>query len=105
MKHYLLRYALHGPSDDTGGMYMAEIPVLPGCQAWGDTPEETIDILTSVAEEFIASYREHGEELPEGVAASELEEDVMASGNGRGDELEGDAADSISEAESILVAA
>ena len=69
MLHSLLRYALHGPSDDTGGMYMAEIPVLPGCQAWGDTPEETIDILTSVAEEFIASYREHGEELPEGIAA------------------------------------
>ena len=69
MKQYLLRYVLHGPSDDSGGMYMAEIPVLPGCQAWGDTPEETIDILTSVAGEFIASYRENGEELPEVVVA------------------------------------
>jgi predicted RNase H-like HicB family nuclease len=42
-------------------MYMAEIPVLPGCQAWADTHDETLSILESVAEEFIASYKEHGE--------------------------------------------
>ena len=45
-------------------MYMAEVPVLPGCQAWADTPDEALSILSSVATEFIASYKEHGDELP-----------------------------------------
>ena len=33
--------------------YMTEIPALPGCRAWGDTPEQTLDILQSVAEAFL----------------------------------------------------
>ena len=71
MQHYHLTYVLHPPSEDSGGMYMAEVPVLPGCQAWADTAEETLSILESVAEEFIASYKEHGEELPDGLAELE----------------------------------
>ena len=67
IQHYELQYVLHPPSEDTGWMFMAEIPVLPGCQAWADTKEKTVEILTSVAEEFIASYKEHGEALPDGV--------------------------------------
>ena len=43
---------------------MAEIPALPGCRAWGDTPEETIETLQSVAAAFIEIYEENGEELP-----------------------------------------
>ena len=75
MKSYYLRYVLHLPSEDTGGMYMAEIPVLPGCQAWAGTQEETIDILTSVAEEFIASYKENGEGLPDDAAGSKSDKE------------------------------
>ena len=64
MKHYKLRYVMHDPSEDTENKYMAEIPALPGCRAWGDTPEDTLDILQSVAAAFIESYLDHGDELP-----------------------------------------
>ena len=64
MKHYKLRYVMHEPSGKTEDKYMAEIPALPGCRAWGDTPEDTLDILQSVAAAFIESYLDHGDELP-----------------------------------------
>ena len=50
MKLYKLSYVMHDPSESTEeDKYMAEIPALPGCRAWGDTPVETLDILQSVA--------------------------------------------------------
>ena len=61
---------MHDPSEETEDKYMAEIPALPGCRAWGDTPEDTLDILESVAAAFIESYRDHGDELPPSVATS-----------------------------------
>jgi predicted RNase H-like HicB family nuclease len=71
MANYYVKYVLHAPSEDTGGMYMAEIPILPGCRAWAENREGTLEILASVAQEFIASYKAHGEGLPEDVLASE----------------------------------
>ena len=38
MDLYRLRAVLREPSDDTEGKYLAEIPDLPGCRAWGDSP-------------------------------------------------------------------
>lgn len=70
MKHYRLRYVMHEPSEDTEDKYMAEIPALPGCRAWGDTPEDALDILESVAAAFIESYRDYGDELPAELATS-----------------------------------
>ena len=73
MHRYNLRYVIHEPSEETGQMYMAEIPALPGCRAWAATPDEVIDYLQSVAEQFISSYLEHGDELPQEVVASRLD--------------------------------
>ena len=70
MKHYKLRYVMRGPSEETEDKYLAEIPDLPGCRAWGDTPEDALDILQSVAAAFIESYLERGHELPAKVKAS-----------------------------------
>ena len=70
MKHYKLRYVMDDPSEETEDKYMAEIPDLPGCRAWGDTPEEALDILSSVAAAFIESYIDHGDELPPTVAST-----------------------------------
>ena len=70
MKHYTLRYVLHDPSEETEDKYLAEIPALPGCRAWGDTPEDALDILTSVAASSIKVYIERGYELPVEVRAS-----------------------------------
>ena len=64
MKRYRLDYTLYDPALSTEpDQYMAEIPALPGCRAWGDTPEETIEVLQSVAAAFIDIYEENGEEL------------------------------------------
>ena len=73
MKHYKLRYVLHDPSDDTEDKYMAEIPDLPGCRAWGDTPGEALDILSSVAAATIEVCIERGYELPDEVRDSMID--------------------------------
>ncbi len=73
MKLYRLQFVMHEPSEETEDKFMAEIPALPGCRAWGDTPAETMDGLQSVAAAFIASYAEWGDELPAAVAAALVE--------------------------------
>ena len=67
MTQYRLPYRMMEPSEDTEDMYMAEVPALPGCRAWGETPEDALDSLRSVAAQFIASYEEHGDELPDSI--------------------------------------
>ena len=61
---YRLPYTMRAPCEDTEDMYLAEVPVLPGCRAWGATPEEALGNLRAVARDFIESYQEHGDELP-----------------------------------------
>lgn len=74
MKQYKFAVTMHEPSEGTENKYMAEIPILPGCRAWGDTLAEALENLRSVAGEFIRSYQEHGHRLPKAVeeAAYEL---------------------------------
>ena len=43
---------------------MAETPSFPNCVAWGDTPEEAIEILESVVAATIQTYQERGYSLP-----------------------------------------
>ena len=69
MAQYRLPYVTHKPAEETGWTYMVEIPALPGCRAWGATENEAVTCLQDVAEQFIISYREHGEELPDEVTA------------------------------------
>ena len=65
MKLYKLPYVMYDPSESTeDDKYMAEIPTLLGCRAWGDTPAETLDILHNLATAFIELYAERGQELP-----------------------------------------
>ena len=73
MNRYKLSYVMYDPSESTeDDKYMAEIPALPGCRAWGNTPAETLYILQGVAEAFIQSYQERGLELPDGVQATPM---------------------------------
>lgn len=65
---YQLDYILHEPSEEQGGLYMAEIPELPGCRAWAETAKETLAELSAVAEQFILSYKDRGKPLPETIA-------------------------------------
>ena len=76
MDIFRLRYVMYDPSESTeDDKYMADIPALPGCRVWGDTPEETLDILQGVAEAYIESYREWEDELPDEVKAALVETD------------------------------
>ena len=67
MKLYKLPMKIEEPSEDSGGKYMAEVPALPGCRAWGDSAAEAVDNLQSVAAKFIESYQDRGDPLPEEV--------------------------------------
>ena len=58
MDVYQLDYVLHEPTEDHGWMYWAEIPALQGCNAWGDTPSETLEELWAVARAIIQSLKE-----------------------------------------------
>ncbi|MDE2899937.1 MAG: type II toxin-antitoxin system HicB family antitoxin [Chloroflexota bacterium] len=70
MELFMLDYILHEPSEEQGGLYMAEIPELPGCRAWAETANQTLTELSTVAEQFILSYRDRGKPLPAGIACS-----------------------------------
>lgn len=75
MELYQLDYVLHEPREDQGCLYMAEIPELPGCRAWGESAEETLTELSTVAKQFILSYRDRGKTLPAWIAQSEAVRD------------------------------
>jgi predicted RNase H-like HicB family nuclease len=78
MKLYRLAFTLHEPTKDSGGKYVAEVPTLPGCRAWGETSAEALEHLQSVAAAFIESYRDHGDPLPVEVEQAASETDSPA---------------------------
>ena len=67
MQVYKLPYTMTEPTEESGGMYVAEVPGLPGCMAWGETEAEALWILEGVASDFIQSYKDHGDPLPAGL--------------------------------------
>ena len=71
-KHYYnLCYVLYSPAESTEpDKYMAEAPDLPGCRAWGDTPEEAIEILVSLAPAFIEMRRDDDDDRIEVIKMS-----------------------------------
>ena len=71
MELYQLDYVLHEPCEEQGWLYMAEVPELPGCRAWADTANKTLTELSTVAEQFILSYKGREKPLPAGIAKSE----------------------------------
>ena len=64
MDIYQLDYILHEPEESEGWMYLAEVPALQGCMAWGDTAEQTLDELRAVAKALVQSRQERGVPLP-----------------------------------------
>ena len=67
MQVYKLPYTMTEPTEESRGMYVAEVPGLPGCMAWGETEAEALWILEGVASDFIQSYKDHGDPLPAGL--------------------------------------
>ncbi len=67
MQEYRLPYTMTEPTTESGGLYEAEVPSLPGCMAWGKTEAEALWILEGVALDFIRSYKDHDDPLPTGL--------------------------------------
>ena len=70
MKLYRMRFVLREPSEETEDKYLAEIPDLPGCRAWGETAAEALANLQIVATAFIEFCCDHGDPLPPEVTAA-----------------------------------
>ena len=70
MEVHQLDYVLHEPCEEQAWLYMDEIPELPGCRAWAETANKTLNELSTVAEQFILSYRDRGKALPDGIEAT-----------------------------------
>ena len=73
MKLYKLPIVLYEPSEETEYKYMAEVPSLPGCRAWGDSVSETLEFVRGVAEAFIDSYLDREVPMPENVEELAIE--------------------------------
>jgi predicted RNase H-like HicB family nuclease len=53
------------PEDN--GTFVAYVPAIPGCYAWGQTPEEAQAELISVFEMILEEFKEEGRMPPEDV--------------------------------------
>lgn len=51
-------------SDEDGG-YIADIPDLRGCSAFGDTPQEALAEVLRAKEAWLASARDRGDVIPQ----------------------------------------
>jgi predicted RNase H-like HicB family nuclease len=80
VKLYRLEYVLREPSVETEDMFLAEIPALPGCRAWGNTAAKAVENLQGVAAAFLESYTDSGDPLPEEVSAAVQEVGQEATG-------------------------
>jgi predicted RNase H-like HicB family nuclease len=52
---------------DDNGTFIADVPAIPGCHAWGRTPEEAQAELVNVFEMIKEEYEEEGKLLPQDV--------------------------------------
>lgn len=59
----VLNYRILLRREPEGG-YTVTVPSLPGCVTFGDTLEEAIKMAKEAIELYIASLKEHGEEIP-----------------------------------------
>ena len=73
VKLYRLPFMMHEPGEETEGKYMADIPTLPGCRAWGDTAAEALGNLQGVATAFVESYKARQDAVPLEVEAASQE--------------------------------
>jgi predicted RNase H-like HicB family nuclease len=51
--------------EETDGRFMAEVPVLPGVMAYGQTRNEAIVKVEALALRVLADRVEHGEPVPD----------------------------------------
>jgi antitoxin HicB len=68
----MARFYIYLELAEEGG-YIVSAPALPGCVTQGETEEEVLEMIKDAIRGYIASLRKHGEPLPDGLDAAEVE--------------------------------
>jgi predicted RNase H-like HicB family nuclease len=58
---------------DEDGVYVAEVPALPGCVSQGQTRAEAIDNIKEAIAGYVESLEAHGEPLPPSITEEVVE--------------------------------
>lgn len=58
---------------DEDGVYVAEVPVLPGCISQGQTREETVEGIREAIAAYIDSLEAHDEPIPPSITEELVE--------------------------------
>ena len=58
-----MRYRVHIQQDEDG-IFVAEVPSLPGCLSQGRTREEAVANVREAMAAYLESLEEHGEPIP-----------------------------------------
>jgi predicted RNase H-like HicB family nuclease len=75
MKSYIFR--VETEKDEEGG-WVARVPVLPGCAASGETPEEAVEFVRDLAQAYIDVLLEDGRPVPTDATTSVVEGAAVA---------------------------
>ncbi len=59
----MLRYRVFIEQDEDG-VFIAEVPSLPGCISQGNTREEALSNIKEAMEGYVESLRKHNEPIP-----------------------------------------
>lgn len=58
---------------DEDGVYVAEVPALPGCISQGKTRSEAIDNIKEAIAGYLESLRDHGDPVPPSISEEVVE--------------------------------
>ena len=61
---------------DEDGVYVAEVPALPGCISQGRTRAEAVDNVKEAIAAYLESLKAHGEPVPPQISEEVVEVDV-----------------------------
>ena len=61
---------------DEDGMYVAEVPILPGCISQGRTREEAVENIKEAIAAYLESLEAHGEPIPPPITEEVVEVNV-----------------------------
>jgi predicted RNase H-like HicB family nuclease len=61
---------------DEDGVYVAEVPALPGCISQGKTREEAVENIREAIAAYLESLEAHGDPIPPPITEEVVEVDV-----------------------------
>jgi predicted RNase H-like HicB family nuclease len=61
---------------DEDGVYVAEVPALPGCISQGQTREEAVDNVREAIAAYLESLEAHGDPIPPPITEEVVEVNV-----------------------------